>query len=311
MTTPTLSRRMALFAGAALPLAAPALLTARPALAAAPQQGAMHAPFHRVKLGGFEVTTVLAGTRAGDKPQETFGMNVTPEEFAAASAANFIPADRTFNFFTPVVANTGTELVLFDTGLSAEGTTAALASAGITPDQIDIVVLTHMHGDHIGGLSAEDGTVTYPNARYVTGATEHNNWSTAANEGFDAKVKPLNDKFTFLDDGGAVVSGITAMAAPGHTPGHFTYMLESNGARMAILADTTNHYVWSLAYPDWEVRFDQDKAQAAATRRQILGMLATDRIPFAGYHMPFPAIGFVETNGDGFRYVPASYQLML
>jgi glyoxylase-like metal-dependent hydrolase (beta-lactamase superfamily II) len=311
MTTPTLSRRMALFAGAALPLAAPALLTARPALAAAPQQGAMHAPFHRVKLGGFEVTTILAGSRAGDKPQETFGMNVSPEEFAAASAANFIPADKSFTFFTPVVVNTGTELVLFDTGLAADATTAALASAGITPDQIDIVVLTHMHGDHIGGLSNDAGAVTYANAHYVTGATEHNNWSTAANEGFDAKVKPLNDKFTFLDDGGAVVSGITAMAAPGHTPGHFTYMLESNGARMAILADTTNHYVWSLAYPDWEVRFDQDKAQAAATRRTILGMLATDKIPFAGYHMPFPGVGFVETNGDGFRYVPASYQLLL
>lgn len=311
MTTPTLSRRTALFAGAALPLAAPALLAARPALAAAPQQGAAHAPFHRVELGGFEVTTVLAGSRAGDKPQETFGMNVSPEEFAAVSAANFIPADKSFSFFTPVVVNTGAELVLFDTGLDAGATTSALSSAGITPEQVDIVVLTHMHGDHIGGLSGEDGTPTYTNARYVTGATEHNTWSAAGNEGFDAKVKPLNDKFTFLDDGGAVVSGITAMAAPGHTPGHFTYMLESNGSRMAIIADTTNHYVWSLAYPDWEVRFDQDKAQAAATRRQILGMLATDRIPFAGYHMPFPAIGFVEANGDGFRYVPASYQLML
>ncbi len=307
----TLSRRHALLAGATLPFAAPALLSARPALAAAPQQGPASALFNRAKLGAFEVTTILAGTRAGDKPQETFGMNVTPEEFAAASAANFIPADKTFNFFTPVVVNTGAELVLFDTGLASDVTTAALASAGITPDQIDIVVLTHMHGDHIGGLSNDAGEVTYANARYVTGATEHNNWSTAANEGFDAKVKPLNDKFTFLDDGGAVVSGITAMAAPGHTPGHFTYMLESNGARMAILADATNHYVWSLAYPDWEVRFDQDKAQAAATRRTILGMLATDKIPFAGYHMPFPGVGFVEANGDGFRYVPASYQLML
>ncbi|MBU9697551.1 MBL fold metallo-hydrolase [Rhodobacteraceae bacterium HSP-20] len=311
MTTPTLSRRSALFAGAALPLAAPALLSARPALAAAPQQGAGHAPFHRVKLGAFEVTTILAGTRAGDKPQETFGMNVPAEEFAAVSAANFIPADRTFNFFTPVVVNTGAELVLFDTGLDATATTAALSGAGITPDQIDIVIITHMHGDHIGGLSGEDGSPTYTNARYVTGATEHNTWSAAGNETFDAKVKPLNEKFSFLDDGGAVVSGITAMAAPGHTPGHFTYMLESGNARMAILADTTNHYVWSLAHPDWEVRFDQDKAQAAATRRQILGMLATDRIPFAGYHMPFPAIGYVEANGDGFRYVPASYQLML
>ncbi|OYU17421.1 MAG: MBL fold metallo-hydrolase [Rhodobacteraceae bacterium PARR1] len=308
----TLSRRHALMAAAALPFAAPALLRATPALAQAPAMaGPGFAPYHRIKLGGFEVTTLLAGSRAGDKPQETFGLNATPEDFAALSAANFIPADKSFNFFTPVVVNTGSELVLFDTGLAPEGTLAALQAAGLTADQVSIVVLTHMHGDHIGGLSGEDGTPTFANARYVTGALEHNNWSAAANEGFDAKVKPLNEKFTFLDDGGAVLPGITAMAAPGHTPGHFTYRLESDGAQLMLLADTTNHYVWSLQRPDWEVRFDADKAQAAQTRKTVLGMLAADRIPFAGYHMPFPGIGYVEAQGDIFRYVPASYQLML
>jgi len=78
-----------------------------------------------------------------------------------------------------------------------------------------------------------------------------------------------------------------------------------------LIADTANHYVWSLAYPDWEVRFDRDKAAAAATRRRVLDMLATDRVPFVGYHMPFPAVGFVETREDGFRYVPHSYQTLL
>lgn len=78
-----------------------------------------------------------------------------------------------------------------------------------------------------------------------------------------------------------------------------------------ITADTANHYVWSLQRPDWEVRFDADKAQAAATRKQVFGMIAADRIPFIGYHMPFPGVGYVEAMGEGFRYVPASYQLML
>lgn len=306
MTDARLSRRQAMFAASALPFA-PLLMTGA-AQAAVPLQGPTMPLFHRAKVGAFEVTTLLAGSREGDKPQETFGMNVPAEEFAAVSAANFIPDDKTFNSFAPVLVNTGSELVLFDTGLSAEGITAALAAAGIAPDLVDVVVLTHMHGDHIGGLGG--ATPTFANARYVTGAAEHNNWSQAANEGFDANVKPLIDKFTFLDDGGSVVSGITAMAAPGHTPGHFAYRIESNGAQLAVLADTTNHYVWSLAHPDWEVRFDQDKAQAAATRRQMLGMLAADRIAFAGYHMPFPGIGFVEAAGDGFRYVPASYQFM-
>lgn len=88
-------------------------------------------------------------------------------------------------------------------------------------------------------------------------------------------------------------------------------MLESAGKQLLITADTTNHYVWSLAYPDWEVRFDRDKAAAAKTRRNVLGMLAAQRIPFIGYHMPFPAVGYVETRADGFRYVPHTYQKLL
>ena len=306
----TLSRRQALFAGAALPLAA----TFLPGLARAEEimQGSGFAPWNRFKLGSFEVTTLLAGTGAGDKPQETFGTNATPEDFAALSAANFIPADRTQNFFTPTVVNTGAEIVLFDTGLAAEGTLAALTAAGITPDMVDVVVLTHMHGDHIGGLTGADGmTPTFTNARYVTGATEHNYWAGAANEGFDKNVKPLNEKITFLDNGGSVATGITGMDAFGHSPGHMVYQVESNGQRLMITADTANHFVWSLQRPDWEVRFDADKAAAAATRRAVFGQIAADRIPFIGYHMPFPGVGFVEAMDDGFRYVPASYQLML
>jgi glyoxylase-like metal-dependent hydrolase (beta-lactamase superfamily II) len=304
-----LSRRQALFAGATLPLAATLPL---PVFAKAEMQGSGFAPWNRFKLGSFEVTTLLAGTRAGDKPQETFGTNASPEDFAALSAANFIPADKTQNFFTPAVVNTGAELVLFDTGLAAESTLAALTAAGYTADQIDIVVLTHMHGDHIGGLMGADGTTpTFANARYVTGAVEHNHWAGAANEGFDKNVKPLNEKIAFLDDGGSVVSGITGMSAFGHSPGHMIYQVESDGQRLMITADTANHYVWSLQKPDWEVRFDMDKAAAAAVRKQVFGMIAADKIPFIGYHMPFPGVGYVEAQGDGFRYVPASYQLLL
>jgi glyoxylase-like metal-dependent hydrolase (beta-lactamase superfamily II) len=305
----TLSRRQALFAGATMPLAAAFPL---PVFAKAEMQGAGFAPFHRFKLGAFEVTTLLAGTRAGDKPQETFGTNSSPEDFAALSAANFIPADKTQNFFTPTVVNTGAELVLFDTGLAAEGTLAAMTAAGFTPDQVDVVVLTHMHGDHIGGLMGADGTTpTFANARYVTGSTEHNYWAGAANEGFDKNVKPLNDKITFVDNNGSVTTGITGMDAFGHSPGHMIYQIESDGQRLMITADTANHYVWSLQKPDWEVRFDADKAAAAAVRKQVFGQIAADKIPFIGYHMPFPGVGYVEAMGDGFRYVPASYQLML
>jgi len=307
MTAFSMTRRQAILSAAALPLAGAAASTAR---AAAPMQGASVPKFNRFMLGGFEMTTLLAGTRTEPEPNKIFGLNVSSEEFAEVSEANFIPTDAAQFFFTPTLVNTGGELVLFDTGLNPEGITAALAAAGYSPEQVDTVVITHMHGDHIGGLSGDAGQ-TFANARFFTGETEFDAWAKTDNETFAGKVKPLAEKTAFLGDGGSVASGITAMAAFGHTPGHMAYMLESDGKSLVLGADFANHYVWSLAYPDWEVRFDMDKAMAAQSRKQLLGMLAADRIPFVGYHMPFPAIGYAETRGDGFRYVPASYQMML
>ncbi len=243
-------------------------------------------------------------------PQQIFGLNVEADTFAEISADAGLPIDQAQFFFTPPVVNTGEQLILFDTGLEGSATTAALAAAGYAPDQVDIVVITHMHGDHIGGLMTNDAP-TYPNAAYVAGRVEFDAWSEAGDERFDTLVKPLADRMTFLEDGGTVASGITAMAAFGHTPGHMTYMLESDGKQMLLGADFANHYVWSLAHPTWEVRFDMDKETAAATRKRLLDMMAVDRVPFSGYHMPFPAFGYVEAHEDGYRYVPHTYQLLM
>jgi glyoxylase-like metal-dependent hydrolase (beta-lactamase superfamily II) len=303
------TRRTLLATGAALPLAG--LATSRAALAKAPMMGASFARHRRFMIGDFEVTTILAGTNPRENPQGIFGMNVSPEEFASVAQANFLSTDVAQFFFTPTVVNTGSQVVLFDTGLNAAAMTDALASAGYTPDQIDIVVLTHMHGDHIGGIMT-DGAPTFANARYVTGQAEFDFWAGAGNEGFDNNVRPMAEKMTFIGDGGDVVTGITGLAAFGHSPGHMVYRLDSNGAGLVIFADLANHPVWSLARPDWEVRFDADKEAAAASRRRILGMIAADRIPAVGYHMPFPAVGYVAPGSDGaeFRWVPESGQLM-
>ncbi|MEP1588118.1 MAG: MBL fold metallo-hydrolase [Tateyamaria sp.] len=307
MSSPMLSRRTALLGAAALPMAA----AATSANASAPMLGLAQENFRRVKVGNFEVTTLLAGTRPVEDPHKIFGLNVDAETFNSVSAAAGLSTAAAQFFFTPTVVNNGSELVLFDTGLSGAATVQALESAGYTADQVDKVVITHMHGDHIGGLST-DGTPTYANAAYVTGAVEFDAWSGTDNENFDGKVAPLAEKMTMLDDGGSPASGITAMAAFGHTPGHMAYMVEDSGTQLIIGADFANHYVWSLAHPEWEVRFDMDKAAAAATRKRMLDMMAADRTAFIGYHMPWPGIGYVEKNGDGgYRYAAHSYQLML
>jgi glyoxylase-like metal-dependent hydrolase (beta-lactamase superfamily II) len=306
-----ISRRSVLAAGATMPVAAG--LSALPARAGGHAGAAQNAIQNTFALGDFQVSTLLAGTRTVDENiQGIFGINVSPEEFAAVSAQNFIPADKAQFFFTPTVVRTGSEIVLFDAGLSAAGTTAALEAAGIMPEDVTIVVITHMHGDHVGGLSDDAGNLTYPNARYVGGQIEYDYWTGQGNETVAGKITPIAEQFEFVGDGYSPVSGITGMAAFGHTPGHMAYMLESGGEQLLIMADSANHHVWSLAYPDWEVRFDIDKAAAAATRKKLLGMAAADRIPLIGYHMPFPGMGFVDTRGEGgFHYVPATYQMML
>lgn len=310
---PVASRRRLLAASLALPAAATVFAGMKNVRA---DDHAGEAQPNAIKntftMGELEVSTLLAGTRTVEAPQSIFGMNVSEEEFKTVSDTNFIPTDKAQFFFTPTVVRTGNDIVLFDTGLNAAGITAPLAAAGISPDQVTVVVLTHMHGDHIGGLTREDGTPTFANARYVAGQVEYDAWAKMDNDGFKAKVQPLAEKMEFIGDGGSIVSGITGMDAAGHTPGHMMYMLESGGKQLALVADTANHYVWSLAYPEWEVKFDMDKAKAAATRKKVFDMLTADKVPFVGYHMPFPGMGYVETRGEGgYRYVPTSYQMML
>ncbi len=309
LKTNAVSRRKVL----AMAAVTPALgLTGNTLVAAESAGMASNAVKHTMALGDMEVSTLLVGSRVVEGPQNIFGMNVSKEAFSAASEANFIPTDKARFYFTPTVVRTGDDIVLFDAGLSAGGTTAALAQAGIQPDEVTVVVITHMHGDHIGGLSNEDGTATFKNARYVTGQAEFDAWAKQDNERFENKVRPLAEKMSFIGDEESVVSGITSMAAFGHTPGHMVYRLESGGQQLLVAADTANHFVWSLAYPDWEVKFDMDKAAAAATRKNVFGMLAAEKIPFIGYHMPFPGVGFVANrDAGGFHFVPMSYQLSL
>ncbi|MBW8300719.1 MAG: MBL fold metallo-hydrolase [Hydrogenophaga sp.] len=314
----TLNRRLLLGGGVAA-LAAPSLMTraafAQGADKAADINHAMPPETHRFKLGGFRVVVVKDGARASDKPQETFGTNQTPEAVGDLLQANFLPADQFVNSFAPVLVDTGSEVILFDTGLGEAGRVngmgrlvEGLTAAGYKREDVSIVVITHMHGDHIGGLM-EGGKPAFPNARYVAGQAEcGQGLGQGALRGVRAIVTPLAKNTTFIADGADVVSGVTAMAAFGHSPGHMIYRLESEGRQLVLAADTANHFVLSLQRPEWEVKFDMDKTAAAATRKRVFDMIAADKLAFLGYHMPFPAVGYVEKVDTGYRYVPKSYQ---
>ncbi|WP_334063267.1 MBL fold metallo-hydrolase [Limimaricola cinnabarinus] len=306
----SISRRAALMAGAALPLAA-GLGLPRAARAQPSGSDGLELPTHRVfMLGDIKVTDLLAGSRIVPDPHSIFGLNVDDETFAQVSEAHFIPADAARFFFNPVMIETGGDVILVDTGTDAAGITAALEAAGKSPSDITHVVLTHMHGDHIGGLMTESGEKTFANAAHHAGRVEFDYWAGQENDAFEAKLRPLESELTFLSEGDTV-GPLTTMEAFGHTPGHLVFTAQGGDHALLLMGDLANHPVWSVGQPGWHVSFDVDKEMAVKTRRRVLSMAAEERMAVMGYHMPFPGLGFVAAEGEGFRWVPHSYQLMM
>lgn len=308
MSNTGISRRSAILLGGSVPamMVLPALAQGQ---APATEQEAPMAQTHTVQLGGFQITTMLGGAAMREKPIETFGVGADAAEFEKLSEANFIPSDRSGQSFTLTLVKTPDALVLFDTGMVPDVNKAALAAAGYAPDDVTHVVLTHMHGDHVSGLM-QDGKPVFAKAQLIAPKDENDYWAANPSEAYTTHVVPLIDKATLIGDGDQVLPGITAAAAYGHTPGHTIYLLESDGQKLLITGDSFNHYVYSVQRPEWHVRFDVDKDMGATTRKAVLARLAADRIPFIGYHMPFPALAFIapgEAEGT-FRYVPATYQ---
>jgi glyoxylase-like metal-dependent hydrolase (beta-lactamase superfamily II) len=296
-------------------------------------QGEMQPTIYRFKLGGFEVAPIMdsKAIRSGLTP--SYGGEAGAADVKALAAANRIDADKYEHPFTPIVVNTGKELVLFDTGngsLSAENEqlkgrlpagnlVARMGQAGYKPEDVDVVVITHGHPDHIGGLT-KGGQPVFPNARYVFGAADFDFWKKGENirearkfnrELYMKIAVPLANKATMIKPGDEVVSGIRAVDAFGHSPGLLAFMIESDGKKLLNWADTAGHYVVSLQRPDLHLDVDDDKEKAAATRKRIFEMVANEKIPVIGYHMPFPGIGYVEKAGGAYRWVPHSYQLNL
>jgi len=284
---------------------------------------------YRFRLGDFEVITISDAGAVLDGPWPIVGEDQPPAEVERLMREHLLPGKKFQPGFTPTVVNTGREIVLFDTGNGADGfvprpdggwLAAQLQPAGVAPEQVDVVVLTHSHPDHVGGL-LEAGRPLFPNARYVMGDMEHRFWSSdkplsappGGNEYktgrlFRSHVAPFGDRLTLVRPGGEVVPGIHAVEAYGHTPGHLAFHIESRGRRLLFWGDCAHHEVASLAHPEWHAFFDMDKEAGAATRKRIYDMAVTERLAVVGYHTSFPSVGFVQRERVGFRWVPVTYQ---
>jgi len=319
-----LSRRTLLAATPAL-LAAPALVgRAAPALAKAPLVTAASPAFYRFKLGDFEVTALHDGE--GARPLDaSFVKNAPLEAVQKTLADNYLPTDKIVISFTALLVNTGAKLVLIDTGFADNGgptngrVAAAMKAAGYTPDQVDVVLLSHFHGDHLQGARLKEGKLTYPNAEIMVPEPEWAFWMDDAKmsaapdamKGAFAGVRrvlaPSAGDVKRFKWGDEVVTGITAVEASGHTPGHTAFAIVSGNAKLMYLADITNNPVLFATNPEWKIMFDMDADKAIASRKRILDMAATDKFRVSFYHASFPATGFVAKEGAGYRFVPAQW----
>jgi glyoxylase-like metal-dependent hydrolase (beta-lactamase superfamily II) len=329
MTQIQISRRALLTGAASAAASTIAPFAGLPAHAAAPFAGKQAPSFYRSKLGGFEITVVSDGARAIPL-SPTFVRNVNIEQVLDVAEAAYMPKGSIVAPFNPIVVNTDSKLVLIDTGYgpgiapTVGLLPATLAAAGIDPKSVDIVLISHMHGDHILGIKNPDGSLAFPNAEIKVPAVDWAHWMSDENMsrapegfqktsfGFNRKVfSSLKDKVTRFDWGKEVAPGITAVETAGHTPGHTSFMIASGSSKLFFQADVSIVPDLFLRNPDWQVMFDSEPDKAVVTRRRVYDMASADKLLVAGYHFPFPGLGYIERAGTGYRLVPAAWSPVL
>lgn len=296
----------------------------RSAKAAAPATGAQNAGWYRYKVGTHEVTVVTDGANRFKFP-DGFVANKSREEVNKGLGEAFLsPApDMIAVPYTPIVVNTGSKLVVIDTGTGeanferSKGAAGQfqnnLKAAGIDRNQVDTVIISHFHGDHINGLLTPDNKPAYPNAEVLVPAAEWKYFTDDAEMGkqtsdrmkgvfagmrrvFDA----LGRKVTQYESDKEVAPGVKSVATYGHTPGHTSFIIASGNDTVFVQSDVTNLPLF-VRNPGWHLMFDQDANMAEATRHKVYDMLAADRMMVQAFHYPFPARAYIEKTATGYR----------
>lgn len=311
--------------GAAGVLAAGGLLLPATVCGAADMKGEQVPGFYRFMLGAFEVTVLSDGSYT--LPTRLLGTNVPREKVRAFLEANLLDPDERASHVNIPLINTGKELVLVDVGggmnwmPTAGKLTDNLRASGYEPEQVDKVVLTHGHPDHLWGLIDEfEEAPRFPNAEYIIAAAEWDFWTTDKAMktlpemflGFAIGAKkhlpPVAEKTRRIKPGEEIVPGIVTLDTPGHTTGHMSLAVASKGESLLVTADTVTHPFISFEHPGWWPRTDLDAARAEKSRRKMLEMAATDKHLTLVYHVSFPGLGHVARKGTAYRWVPATWQ---
>lgn len=286
------------------PLASLALGAAFAAVAvsAAPRTVAPAAtPF---RLGRIEVVSLRDAVNVVSNDGSVFGIDQSPAAVANVLRARGAPADPITLGVDQLLVRLPGRLVLIDTGFGAkmDGTLVqSLAAARVRPDQITDVLITHGHPDHVGGLVDAAGKPAFPRATVRMSSPE---WQ-AMEQGRAASVVPvIAPQVKTFAPGATVLPGITAVALPGHTPGHSGYRISSGKQSLLVVGDLAHSALVSLARPAWAIKYDGDKAQGERTRvRELARLAATHQRIFAG-HFPYPGVGYVVRSGQGYAFQP-------
>ena len=280
--------------------------------------------FYRFMLGDFEVTVLSDGSYT--LPTDLLGTNVPKEKVRALLEANYLDPDQRISHVNIPLINTGDKLVLIDVGggpnwMSTAGKlTENFEASGYQPEDVDTVLITHGHPDHIWGLVDDfEEDARFPNAEYVIAAPEWDFWSTnkaaetlpEAFQGFAIGAKKrlpvIAEKTRRIKAGEEVVPGITTVDTPGHTIGHLSAVVTSKNESLLVTADAMTHPFISFQHPDWWPRTDLDSEKAEKSRRKLLDMAATDKHLALVYHISFPGLGNVARSGNAYRWVPATW----
>ncbi len=302
--------------GAATLAAVPGALAAQEAAPSAPR-------FHRMTVGSLPVAVVQDGVARLPDVTRSFVPGVPAEAVSAALAAAGTPGPGLDNPYNQTIVQTCAGLVLLDTGFGQGGPPgtgqrpAAMRAAGFDPAAVTMVVISHFHGDHVGGLLAPDGTPAFPNAAIKVPEAEWAFWNDAGEESRASEARrpgfanarrrfaPYAEKVERFRPGAEVAPGITAVDTRGHSPGHVSFLIADGTAQCLVIGDAVIAPALFMANPEWYPMFDMDPTQAVEMRKRLLERAAAERMPVVGYHFPFPATGRVERAGTGYRLVPS------